>query len=176
MSDSDNDTENYEIACTVGGSGHKRQRPSTIECRSPSGEKRMCLALTPSGQIGLDADKRLTSRSISPSNKRASGRWTKVEDETLRQYVQDNGAKNWKEISVTAFAGTRTDVQCLHRWYVLAAYNFHTHSVPVVSHPVVKGLRSAVLRACLHHDCQRPSVTGVQGVCVDLDFACSFGK
>jgi hypothetical protein len=29
----------------------------------------------------------------------------------LREYVKLNGAKNWKEISLSAFSGTRTDVQ-----------------------------------------------------------------
>ena len=38
------------------------------------------------------------------------------EDDLLRKTVKEHGAKNWKFISLTAFANTRTDVQCLHRW------------------------------------------------------------
>lgn len=45
-----------------------------------------------------------------------TGRWTKHEDELLRQAVADYGPKNWKRISDSAFDGLRTDVQCLHRW------------------------------------------------------------
>jgi len=45
-----------------------------------------------------------------------TGRWTKHEDELLRQAVTEYGPKNWKRISDAAFDGLRTDVQCLHRW------------------------------------------------------------
>jgi len=45
-----------------------------------------------------------------------TGRWTKHEDELLRQAVAEYGPKNWKRISDSAFDGLRTDVQCLHRW------------------------------------------------------------
>lgn len=44
------------------------------------------------------------------------GRWTKKEDELLRQAVQKVGAKNWKKISVEFMHSKRSDVQCLHRW------------------------------------------------------------
>ena len=44
------------------------------------------------------------------------GRWTKKEDELLRDAVKQVGAKNWKTISVDYLKGTRSDVQCLHRW------------------------------------------------------------
>ena len=43
-------------------------------------------------------------------------RWTKEEDERLRQAVEAVGAKNWKRISMEFFFDKRTDVQCLHRW------------------------------------------------------------
>ncbi|XP_006814133.1 transcriptional activator Myb-like [Saccoglossus kowalevskii] len=42
------------------------------------------------------------------------GRWTKEEDERLKQYVDTNGTDNWKLIA--SFFSDRTDVQCLHRW------------------------------------------------------------
>lgn len=45
-----------------------------------------------------------------------TGRWTKHEDELLREAVAEYGPKNWKRISDAAFDGLRTDVQCLHRW------------------------------------------------------------
>ena len=44
------------------------------------------------------------------------GRWTKEEDEKLKVAVTGAGAKNWKKISKEFMDGTRTDVQCLHRW------------------------------------------------------------
>lgn len=52
-----------------------------------------------------------------PRKKKPSGvRWTKEEDERLRQAVEAVGAKNWKRISMEFFFDKRTDVQCLHRW------------------------------------------------------------
>eukprot|EP00939_MAST-03C_sp_MAST-3C-sp1_P001846 g1846.t1 len=46
----------------------------------------------------------------------SGGRWTKEEDQQLRYGVNAIGAKNWKRISEEYLGGTRTDVQCLHRW------------------------------------------------------------
>jgi hypothetical protein len=46
----------------------------------------------------------------------AGGRWSKEEDERLRQGVSSSGPKNWKHISELWMGGKRTDVQCLHRW------------------------------------------------------------
>ena len=43
-------------------------------------------------------------------------RWTHAEDECLRRAVAEKGAKQWKVIASTYLKGTRTDVQCLHRW------------------------------------------------------------
>ena len=108
-------------AADEGAAGQKRRRPPTIECKSPAqpSEKRLCMAgiMTPASQASeAVAAPGAPDRSISPSQKRASGRWTKAEDEKLRSYVNDHGPKNWKEISLAAFGGTRTDVQCLHRW------------------------------------------------------------
>ncbi len=44
------------------------------------------------------------------------GRWNKTEDSKLRAAVNELGPRNWKKISMVAFGGKRTDVQCLHRW------------------------------------------------------------
>ncbi len=44
------------------------------------------------------------------------GKWTKEEDEELRQVVETHGAKCWKKVAEQLRAKTRTDVQCLHRW------------------------------------------------------------
>jgi len=41
-------------------------------------------------------------------------KWTKDEDDALRQAVELNGAKNWKMIAERL--PHRTEVQCLHRW------------------------------------------------------------
>ena len=46
--------------------------------------------------------------------KKQAIKWSKQEDDTLKQAVEEHGAKNWKLIS-TRLPG-RTEVQCLHRW------------------------------------------------------------
>ncbi|KAL6045360.1 Myb-related protein B [Balamuthia mandrillaris] len=46
--------------------------------------------------------------------RRSRGRWTKQEDNTLREAVKLYGAKNWKQIAECVPG--RSDVQCLHRW------------------------------------------------------------
>ena len=65
------------------------------------------VASTPSGN---------SVSSINPgsSNKKQGIKWTKEEDETLKDAVEEHGAKNWKTISVRLPG--RTEVQCLHRW------------------------------------------------------------
>lgn len=42
------------------------------------------------------------------------GRWTKDEDEKLKELVDDLGTDSWKEVANNF--PDRTDVQCLHRW------------------------------------------------------------
>lgn len=50
-----------------------------------------------------------------PFVKKTTGvKWTKEEDDALRQEVEKNGAKNWKLIAERL--PDRTEVQCLHRW------------------------------------------------------------
>jgi len=46
--------------------------------------------------------------------RKSRGRWTKQEDNILRDAVATHGAKNWKLIADCVEG--RTDVQCLHRW------------------------------------------------------------
>jgi len=48
------------------------------------------------------------------SGKKQAIKWTKQEDDTLRDAVEEHGAKNWKLIS-SRLPG-RSEVQCLHRW------------------------------------------------------------
>ena len=43
-------------------------------------------------------------------------KWSIEEDEKLRTAVTLNQGKNWKRIAEMAFQGSKTDVQCLHRW------------------------------------------------------------
>lgn len=50
----------------------------------------------------------------SSSSKKQVIKWSKQEDDTLKQIVEDHGAKNWKLIS--SHLPGRTEVQCLHRW------------------------------------------------------------
>lgn len=42
------------------------------------------------------------------------GKWTKAEDELLRQAIRDLGEKHWTAIASRVPA--RTPIQCLHRW------------------------------------------------------------
>ena len=57
----------------------------------------------------------LVKSANSGTKRRASmGKWTEVEDATLRSAVEANFAKNWKKIALSLPG--RTDVQCLHRW------------------------------------------------------------
>jgi hypothetical protein len=48
------------------------------------------------------------------NTKKQGIKWTGEEDETLKEAVEEHGAKNWKLIS-TRLPG-RSEVQCLHRW------------------------------------------------------------
>lgn len=44
------------------------------------------------------------------------GKWSKDEDEALRNGVDTLGCRSWKQISEEYLQGRRSDVQCLHRW------------------------------------------------------------
>jgi hypothetical protein len=57
-----------------------------------------------------------TPVAVPKKKKNTGGRWNKEEDSKLRAAVKQHGPKNWKKISMLAFEGARTDVQCLHRW------------------------------------------------------------
>lgn len=48
------------------------------------------------------------------STKKQGIKWSRQEDDTLKEAVEEHGAKNWKLIS-TRLPG-RSEVQCLHRW------------------------------------------------------------
>lgn len=47
---------------------------------------------------------------------RRQPKWTAEEDMKLQASVVFYNGKGWKQIARTAFNGTKTDVQCLHRW------------------------------------------------------------
>lgn len=55
-----------------------------------------------------------------PMQSAGRGRWTPEEDDLLRQAMADREAggnvKSWKEVAAEYFQGTRSDVQCMHRW------------------------------------------------------------
>ena len=44
------------------------------------------------------------------------GRWTSLQDQRLREAVNNIGPHNWKLIASEYLKNERTDVQCLHRW------------------------------------------------------------
>jgi len=56
----------------------------------------------------------MSTPGYSASGKKQAIKWTKQEDETLKEAVEEHGAKNWKLIS-SRLPG-RSEVQCLHRW------------------------------------------------------------
>lgn len=60
-----------------------------------------------------------------PVKKHVNGRWSEIEDTKLRAVVKELGGKNWKKISQIAFGGSRTDVQCLHRWQKVLRPGLH---------------------------------------------------
>jgi hypothetical protein len=45
-----------------------------------------------------------------------AGHWDGIEDGLLRDGVENLGPRSWKQISADYFRGTRTPVQCHHRW------------------------------------------------------------
>ena len=78
-----------------------------------------------------------------PVKKHVNGRWSEIEDKKLRAVVKELGGKNWKKISQIAFGGSRTDVQCLHRWQKVLRPGLHkgpwsTQEDAVVSRMVEK--------------------------------------
>ncbi|KAK2551854.1 Myb-related protein B [Acropora cervicornis] len=60
------------------------------------------------------ADEETSQRSNRRKKKINKGRWTKDEDEKLKDLVDEIGSENWKEVA-RRFSD-RTDVQCLQRW------------------------------------------------------------
>jgi hypothetical protein len=58
---------------------------------------------------------RFLRRSLKLRSAPIGGKWTVEEDENLKVIVANHGAKNWREVA-GLLGGTRTDVQCLHRW------------------------------------------------------------
>ena len=57
-----------------------------------------------------------TQKISSTGRSEGGGRWSKAEDNVLRRAVMEAGPRNWKRISAAYFFGSRSDVQCLHRW------------------------------------------------------------
>ena len=75
--------------------------------------------------VSLSSKTGTANGSVKKKRLHAEGRWTKDEDEKLRQAVQEMGGKNWKKISEMAFSGVRSDVQCLHRWQKVLRPGLH---------------------------------------------------
>ena len=72
------------------------------------------------------ANGRTPSSTVPPiKRKHVNGRWSEIEDKKLRAVVKELGGKNWKKISQVAFNGSRTDVQCLHRWQKVLRPGLH---------------------------------------------------
>ncbi|KAM7440818.1 Myb-related protein A [Porites harrisoni] len=55
-----------------------------------------------------------TQRTHRRKKKVNKGRWTKEEDDKLKELVDEIGTDSWKEVA--SHFSDRTDVQCLHRW------------------------------------------------------------
>ncbi len=62
------------------------------------------------------------------------------QDERLRRAVEVYDGKNWKRIAATAFGASKTDVQCLHRWFWAFA--------PNSQQTTVRQAKGAPARAC----------------------------
>ncbi|KAL9979730.1 hypothetical protein ACROYT_G017437 [Oculina patagonica] len=62
----------------------------------------------------VPVDEEQSQRTHRRKKKVNKGRWTKDEDEKLKEIVDDVGTDNWKEVA--SHFPDRTDVQCLHRW------------------------------------------------------------
>jgi hypothetical protein len=71
--------------------------------------------LTPDGG-SVKKERKKNSALIDDDSELGGGRWDADEDEKLRAGVAAIGAKNWKKISQDYLDGSRSDVQCLHRW------------------------------------------------------------
>jgi len=84
---------------------------AAVRSASDDARARAAAAAALSGQsMGLKALGRV-------SKKGSNAKWTKEEDDALRNAVEQHGAKNWKAVSrhlPPEFR--RTEVQCLHRW------------------------------------------------------------
>jgi hypothetical protein len=83
---------------------HSRQSHSSSH---PAG-----LLLPPLSTMALPSLPHLATQGYSV--KKPAIKWSKEEDDTLKEAVEDHGAKNWKLIS--ARLNGRSEVQCLHRW------------------------------------------------------------
>ena len=70
----------------------------------------------PPAQLMLSINTRTGAKAKSASPRETKRRWTKDEDERLRQGVSACGPKSWKKISSDYLGDMRSDVQCLHRW------------------------------------------------------------
>jgi hypothetical protein len=79
--------------------------PDNSNMKTPSSVDTSAMLMSSDGKSG----------SGSSHSKKAIGiKWTKEEDDMLRQAVEEHGAKNWRQISKSL--PERTEVQCLHRW------------------------------------------------------------
>jgi hypothetical protein len=65
-------------------------------------------------QLATPGGTLMSPSSATPS--RGGSKWTREEDDLLRAAVEQFEGKNWKRIAQTAFGGSKTDVQCLHRY------------------------------------------------------------
>jgi hypothetical protein len=84
---------------------------------SPASRDAHMMAGVPTQQNApLSANQHAFLQSSAPADVAKPGRWTKSEDERLKEAVDQIGASNWKRISQEYFSNTRSDMQCLHRW------------------------------------------------------------
>mmetsp|Transcript_404 Transcript_404/g.902 ORF Transcript_404/g.902 Transcript_404/m.902 type:complete len:403 (+) Transcript_404:137-1345(+) len=81
-----------------------RPKHARSDCHTPEGNRRSPNVI-PASPLGVEEN-------ITPK----TGRWTKREDDLLKEAVEEFGVDDWKQVSETSFHGLRSEAQCGQRW------------------------------------------------------------
>lgn len=90
----------------------KGSTPSPTGSNLPVLQRTLGVARTPKSR----SKRRSRPRHSAANGSWNTGKWSKAEDQALRDGVRAIGARQWKRISVEYLKNHRSDVQCLHRW------------------------------------------------------------